>query len=552
MKLPQASKLPLLRLLQADRTWLSLLLAAAILLFYPALHLGYLFDDYDILSAVTQPGFSLWTAFPAGSGTYFRPLISLSFALVERFATGDAAPLHHALSLAIHLLNMLLVYALCRTLVARRWLAFLLALLFTAHPANVYDVSILNGRVDSLAALFYLLGLLAFAHYLRTGQRRYMGIASLALPAVLLSKEFGITLGAACGILLLIWRRWVDPGLPPARLKTAWMWCLGALLVSLVFSWAVFSHFYFSPVPGSLPFHWHPRDALEALVTFPLLFILPNSQMLLIHIYKTHLWLLPAGIVLAGAVIAAIVWRLVQGSARRGAALVSLLLVLIFIPASLLLLVGGVHSRQLYTPLALGCFSLAILARVYPARLRLIGVLALLYLLLLLPAARNEAHKTTAQAQLRDVLCQDFAALVPASDPNPALILLSPPGFALSNDASTTLYYCQYRRFGAYPRLVALGTLQSEDLPLPAIDLSPNGAHTYTLQVSAKLDFFLLNPGLPLHTPFPLEFGELVLTSRRADGYFNGYQIRLTPDTVRRSYILYFDGEHFRGLSAPP
>ena len=54
-------------------------LAAVIWISYGgALSIGYIADDYNLMYAVTSSDFSIMDRFPAGRGTYFRPLVMLS------------------------------------------------------------------------------------------------------------------------------------------------------------------------------------------------------------------------------------------------------------------------------------------------------------------------------------------------------------------------------------------------------------------------------------------------------------------------------------------
>lgn len=547
--------------------FISLILVWGFLHFYPSLNLGYLSDDYDILAAVTSPAFSVWDAFPAGTGSYFRPLITLALSLEEHIPLFSPAVRHHAASLGIHLLNCILVYAIGNAIassigaaagpvtgnaiVHRQGFACLLALFFCTHPANAYDVFMIHGRVDSQAAFFYLLTVFLFIRYLQTGRLRHLWAAALAVPATLLSKEFGVTLWAACAILLLIWRGWIDRQLPPRRVLTAWRFCLVALLVTIAFAAAVYIAFYHPAPSGALSLASNPLDALEALATFPVLFIYPNRQMLLIHLYKVNPWLLPAGILLAALLLGAGAALVLRRRAFRTLALGLLVGGLVFLPASLMLLTGGVHSRQIYTPLAMLCIGVAILAHVFPRRLPWLAAVLFFGLLLALPATRHQSQAYLQQAQLRDQLCQDFRAAVPESTADQTIFLLSPPAAAFFNDAAATLYHCQFNQFGVYPRLYAMGTLQSESFPLPAVRLTQPAPDTVHITVNDALDFFLFPSGLSPDTTVPTAFGDLRLTSLRADGYTNGYQFRFLPQVLRSSYVLWFDGEHIRVFSAP-
>ena len=129
----------------------------------------------------------------------------------------------HAACLALHLMNVLLVFALLRRLLPRLtvsgpaasdWAAGVGALLFAVHPIQVESVAWISEIRGLLAGLFSLLALLT---YVRCGDgRRWYALATLCFGLALLSKPSAVTvpLLAVC-LETLVLRR-------PARL-----WRLG-------------------------------------------------------------------------------------------------------------------------------------------------------------------------------------------------------------------------------------------------------------------------------------------------------------------------------------
>ncbi|GAB6095391.1 hypothetical protein JCM14469_16430 [Desulfatiferula olefinivorans] len=140
--------------------------------------------------------------------TYYHPLTYVAHMIDCRlFGTDSGA--HHLSSLALHMVNSLLLYALlfCMTGAVRR--SALVAFLFALHPIGVDSVAWIAQKKTLLSALFFLLSLLAWTRYAKTpGLTRYL-VVCLALAAGLLSKPVLVTLPAVL-LLVDIWplNRW--------------------------------------------------------------------------------------------------------------------------------------------------------------------------------------------------------------------------------------------------------------------------------------------------------------------------------------------------------
>lgn len=165
------------------------------------------FDDplYVTRNPVTQQGLTAETvrwAFTTGFAANWHPLTWLSVMLdVELF--GLNARGHHAMSLAIHALNTVLVYALMRGLGLRPGPGALAAGLFGLHPLRVESVAWASERKDVLSTFFGLLSLLAYVRYAAApGLLRMLGVA-LLLALGLLAKPMLVTLPFV--MLLLDW-----------------------------------------------------------------------------------------------------------------------------------------------------------------------------------------------------------------------------------------------------------------------------------------------------------------------------------------------------------
>jgi len=196
---------------------LAAALALTLIVYRPGLSGGWLFDDYP--NIVDNPGVQpanarlpvlVRAALSSPSSEFKRPLASLSFA-ANYLATGLAPYGWKLVNLVIHLLNGLLVYALAKQLVrlarpeTERQASLLAALVAAAWlllPINLTAVLYVVQRMESLANLFVLSGLIGYV----AGRRRMLngsyrqglilGATSVALGTGLgmLAKETAVML----------------------------------------------------------------------------------------------------------------------------------------------------------------------------------------------------------------------------------------------------------------------------------------------------------------------------------------------------------------------
>ncbi len=246
--------------------WLTLMatLALVALAYLPGLRGPFVFDDYpNILNnppvALTQlaPQALRAAAFSNNSGPLGRPLAALSFG-IDHYRAGGFYPLAFKLTnLVIHLLNVLLVYALAGRLARRlgaaetaSTIAIFCALLWGLHPLQLTSVLYVVQRMTSLSALCMLAGtLLWLVGRERLAARRRGGLATMIAGLALgmglgaLAKENALLLPLYLGVIeLCLWRR--DSAATTrdgGRVATGWFFTttlLAPLLVGLVlFAW---------------------------------------------------------------------------------------------------------------------------------------------------------------------------------------------------------------------------------------------------------------------------------------------------------------------------
>lgn len=195
-------------------------LVATALLYLPGLSGGFIFDDEvnivknEKLHIQSLDSNSLRDATLSGTaGPLKRPISMLSFAL-NHFFTGLDPVAFKAVNLLIHLLNGIAVYLVCLltlrayrllhgrdiTASAVKTIALLTATAWLLHPLNVTSVLYVVQRMNSLSALFTLLGLATYLHLrlkLLDGKR--------GLPLLVASSLLFTVAGALCkenGLLL--------------------------------------------------------------------------------------------------------------------------------------------------------------------------------------------------------------------------------------------------------------------------------------------------------------------------------------------------------------
>lgn len=241
---------------RADRrraaVWCALVLALTAAAYARTLDVPFQFDDHaQILANPAIRGPSVQGLFD-WARTRVIPYATL--ALNYRLGGEDVRG-YHVVNLAVHLLNVALVFRLVLALCAtpgvrgraspsrRVWLAAATALVFACHPIQVQAVTYIVQRVTVLAATFYLGAVLAYVSARSRQERGAGGVAArFALTALLaagafFSKEHTITLPlallaveAAC-FPPLPWRRALQRVAPVALL-------LLAVLVVWLSTWA--------------------------------------------------------------------------------------------------------------------------------------------------------------------------------------------------------------------------------------------------------------------------------------------------------------------------
>jgi protein O-mannosyl-transferase len=108
---------------------------------------------------------------------------------------------HHTVNVALHLLNVALLFVVLRRLTNDAAPSLFVAALFALHPANVESVAWIAQRKTLLSTLFALLSIGSYASHARGGGRSRYVVSVLCLALSLMSKGMFVTL--PFGLLLL-------------------------------------------------------------------------------------------------------------------------------------------------------------------------------------------------------------------------------------------------------------------------------------------------------------------------------------------------------------
>jgi tetratricopeptide (TPR) repeat protein len=169
------------------------------------------FVDYDDRAYVSenpyvQRGFTCATvrwALTAEVASIWCPLTMLSHAL-DWTVFGAWAGGHHAVNVALHAGNVLLLFALLVRTTGAPGRSALVAAFFALHPLRVESVAWIAERKDVLSAAWFLGALNAYVGWVRCPTRTRYGLVVLLFAAGLLSKPMVVTLP----LVALLLDRW--------------------------------------------------------------------------------------------------------------------------------------------------------------------------------------------------------------------------------------------------------------------------------------------------------------------------------------------------------
>ena len=131
-------------------------------------------------------------AFTTGHAANWHPLTWISHQ-VDVSLFGMAPGAHHAVSMAWHALNALLLFALMRALTGSSWKSFFVAAFFAVHPTRVESVAWVAERKDVLSTFFWLASTYAWVAWIRERGAKWYAGALVLFACGLMSKPMLVT-----------------------------------------------------------------------------------------------------------------------------------------------------------------------------------------------------------------------------------------------------------------------------------------------------------------------------------------------------------------------
>jgi tetratricopeptide (TPR) repeat protein len=161
----------------------------------------YITENPIVQQGLTGDGIA-W-ACTTGYGSNWHPLTWISHMLdIELYGLDPAG--HHTTNLFFHAAAAVLLYFALKRMTGALWPSAFVAAVFALHPAHVESVAWAAERKDVLSAFFWMLTMLAYAHYVdRPSVSRYLVVA-ISFAVGLLAKPMLVTLPFVL-LLLDIW-----------------------------------------------------------------------------------------------------------------------------------------------------------------------------------------------------------------------------------------------------------------------------------------------------------------------------------------------------------
>jgi tetratricopeptide (TPR) repeat protein len=196
----------------------AVLVAVTIVSYWPAYSADFVdFDDSDYVYATPQiktglKAENIWWAFTHSHSGNWHPLTWISHMLDAQMFGLDARG-HHIVNVALHAVNVVLLFWLLVWLTGAMPESFLCAGLFAIHPVNVECVAWISQRKSTLSTLFALLAIWSYGAYARRGSWWQYGASLVWFSLSLMSKQLFVTLPFAL-LLLDYWplrRKQLEP-----------------------------------------------------------------------------------------------------------------------------------------------------------------------------------------------------------------------------------------------------------------------------------------------------------------------------------------------------
>lgn len=146
---------------------------------------------------------------PMGASQIYRPMAYLTYMI--DFQLWELDPFgYHLSSLLFHLINVVLVFKIIKSLSNSLTITSLVTLFFAINPLKVEAIAWASARVEVVYATFYLGALLSYIVYLKSELKiKYFIIVVVLFIFSLLTKPSAVTFPLACLLIdYLVGRKW--------------------------------------------------------------------------------------------------------------------------------------------------------------------------------------------------------------------------------------------------------------------------------------------------------------------------------------------------------
>ncbi|HEU5259685.1 MAG TPA: hypothetical protein VFU28_27045 [Vicinamibacterales bacterium] len=158
------------------------LVVAVVIVYHNALWASFFDDDYQWLVGSLSFHPAQLVAFSTMTH-FYRPVIDVYFAVMSPLLRGSPILFHEA-SIVVHIVSVLVVFAIARRIGGTDLFAFAAALFFAVQPSDIDAIAWVSALSEALATLFGCLSLLWF---LRWRDERWLWLRQLSIAAYALA-----------------------------------------------------------------------------------------------------------------------------------------------------------------------------------------------------------------------------------------------------------------------------------------------------------------------------------------------------------------------------
>jgi hypothetical protein len=263
---------------------LLLILLLAGVVFSPALNFDFVFDDR--VQIANNSAIASWSQLPryfqshvwgftSTWSNYYRPLFLVALRAWQSVVGFDPEG-WHVFPIAVHLVNVALVFAVARRLTSDATIGLITSAIFAVHPVHIESVAPIFGVTDPLMAASQLAALYCYLRWKHELRVRWLVFSAALFASALLTKESAVVFP-----LVLLAYEWTtrSGGEGQSRREP---WVFAAALAIIVAAYLIVRHAVLGSVVGNtvvqLPWSTVLLTAPLSLLTFVRLLVAPYGM----------------------------------------------------------------------------------------------------------------------------------------------------------------------------------------------------------------------------------------------------------------------------------